>query len=76
MQNLLNSKNLSEYAVLAHAIKSDSKYLGFTKLVELSLNQELKGKENNYEEITNGLRDYLNEISRITKVIEKYLKKS
>ena len=59
MQNLLNSKNLSEYAVLAHAI-----------------NQELKGKENNYEEITNGLRDYLNEISRITKVIEKYLKKS
>lgn len=32
MQNLLKSKNLSEYAVLAHAIKSDSKYLGFTKL--------------------------------------------
>ena len=74
MQKLLKSKNLSEYAVLAHAIKSDSKYLGFTKLAELSLNQELKGKENNYEEITNGLRDYLNEISRITKVIEKYLK--
>ena len=74
MQNLLKSKNLSEYAVLAHAIKSDSKYLGFTKLAELSLNQELKGKENNYEEITNGLKEYLNEISRITKVIEKYLK--
>lgn len=74
MQNLLKSKNLSEYAVLAHAIKSDSKYLGFTKLAELSLNQELNGKENNYEEITNGLKEYLNEISRITKVIEKYLK--
>ena len=74
MQNLLKSKNLSEYAVLAHAIKSDSKYLGFIKLAELSLNQELKGKENNYEEITNGLKEYLNEISRITKVIEKYLK--
>ena len=74
MKNLLKSKNLSEYAVLAHAIKSDSKYLGFTKLADLSLNQELKGKENNYEEITNGLKEYLNEISRITKVIEKCLK--
>ena len=49
---------MKNYAILAHAMKSDSKYLGFKKLAELALNHELKGKEDdsnyvneNYDEL-------------------------
>ena len=44
MYKFLKEKDASNYAILAHAMKSDSKYLGFKKLAELSLNHELEGK--------------------------------
>ena len=36
--------NCADYAVEAHALKSDSKYLGFTKLADDALNHEMAGK--------------------------------
>ena len=43
--------DMGNYAILVHAMKSDSKYLGFTKLAELSLNHEMESKANNLEYI-------------------------
>ena len=39
------AKDMPNYAILVHSLKSDSKYLGFTKLAEISYNHELKAKE-------------------------------
>ena len=36
---------MSNYAILVHSLKSDAKYLGFTKLAELAYNHELKVKK-------------------------------
>ncbi len=75
MQKYLKEKNMAEYAVISHAIKSDSKYLGFTKLSQLALDHELKAKDNDYEYVINHLKEFLEEINNITNIVKQYLKK-
>ena len=36
------ASDMPNYAILVHSLKSDSKYLGFTKLAELAYNHEMK----------------------------------
>lgn len=66
--------DMANYAILAHAMKSDSKYLGFKKLAELSYNHEMKGKENNQEYVDEMFEELMNEVTRITDIIKNYLK--
>ena len=73
MKEHLSGEDASNYAILAHAMKSDSKYLGFKKLAELSLDHELKGKENNIEYIKDHYEELMNEVERIINVAKEYL---
>ena len=41
-------KDMANYAILVHSLKSDAKYFGFTKLADLAYQHELKSKENDY----------------------------
>ena len=70
-----NKENLSEYAVYAHAIKSDSKYLGFKKLSEIALEHELKAKDNNQIFINEHYKELINEAVNIATIIKEYLGK-
>ena len=54
-------------------MKSDSKYLGFTKLAELSLNHEMESKANNLEYIIQNYDELIAEANRIIKVVKEYL---
>ena len=73
MDKFLKEKDASNYAILAHAMKSDSKYLGFKKLAELSLNHELEGKNNNVEYLKNNYEELMTEVDRIIDIVKKYL---
>ena len=66
-------KNMNEYSIDAHALKSDSKYLGFKKLAEISLKHEMKSKENDVDYIMEHYEELLNEYNRIANIIDKYL---
>ncbi|MBO5475396.1 MAG: Hpt domain-containing protein [Bacilli bacterium] len=68
-----NAQNMQEYSVLVHAMKSDSKYLGFDKLAELSYNHEMASKENNIEWCGQNLEILLQEANRIISVVKTYL---
>ncbi|MBE6161708.1 MAG: response regulator [Firmicutes bacterium] len=74
MKMALKEKNILNYQVIVHAIKSDSKYLGFTKLAELSLEHENHAKEKDIEYIFNNLKDLINEYKRIINVCNNYIK--
>lgn len=65
--------DMANYAILVHSMKSDSKYLGFTKLAELSLDHELKGKENDAAYVNANFDSLMNEANRIIDVVKKYL---
>ena len=55
-------------------MKSDSKYLGFKKLAELSLEHELKGKDNDIKYIEDHYEELIDEVNRIINIVKKYVK--
>ena len=67
--------DLANYAIDAHAMKSDSRYLGFTKLAELSYNHEIAGKENHIDFIEGHYDELMKEVQRMIEVIRQYLGK-
>jgi len=73
MKEHLSNEDASNYAILAHALKSDSKYLGFKKLAELALNHELKGKDNDLEYIKENYNELMLELKNVIDIVKKYL---
>ena len=65
--------NMKDYSIDVHALKSDSKYLGFTKLAELSYNHELKSKEDDKEYVNKHYDELMNETNRIINIVKRYL---
>lgn len=61
------------YAIYAHSLKSDARYLGFTKLAELAYNHEMAGKSNDIDYIYNNYESLINEVKRIVKVVCDYI---
>ena len=41
-----DTHDMANYAISAHSLKSDARYLGFTTLGEIALSHEMAGKEN------------------------------
>lgn len=75
-QNIDDYKNISDmanYSILVHAMKSDSKYLGFMKLAELSYNHEMASKSNDIDYVNQNYDELMNEAKRIIELIRKYL---
>ena len=69
------ASDMANYAILVHSLKSDSKYLGFTKLAELSYNHEMASKANNVEYVYVNYDILMNEAKRIVEVASSYLGK-
>ena len=70
-----NNKDMTNYSIEVHSLKSDSKYFGFTKLAELSLNHELKSKENDIEYVNSNFSELELEYKRILNIVDNYLNK-
>ena len=66
------SQNMNNYAIEVHALKSDCKYLGLTKLAEIALAHELKSKENDIEYINNTFDNLMLEINDAVITLKKY----
>ena len=73
MKEFMEVKDTDNYAILAHAMKSDSKYLGFKVLAQLSLEHELKGKAGDIEFIDNNFQSLMNEANKIIDIVKNYL---
>ena len=65
--------NCADYAVEAHALKSDSKYLGFTKLADDALNHEMAGKNNDRLFIEKNYQKLEKEVEKIVNITRIYL---
>ena len=65
--------DMTNYAIYAHSLKSDARYLGFTKLAELALNHEMEGKANNPSYIFDHYDELIAETNRIINLAKSYL---
>lgn len=70
-----DNSDMANYAIGVHAMKSDSKYLGFTKLAEMSFEHEMKSKENDIDYVNNNFEVLFIEANRVIKIVKEYLGK-
>lgn len=72
LEDYKNEKDCENYAILAHSMKSEAKYLGFMNEAEVFLAHELKGKENDINFIINNFEDLASTVNKITALLNKY----
>ena len=73
LNEMNNDKDMDNYAIIVHAIKGDSKYLGFTKLADLALNHQLKSQEGDFNYVNENYEELVTEINRIVNVVKTFL---
>ena len=73
IQESLAKGDMENYGILTHAMKSDSKYLGFTQLAEMSYQHELAGKGNDLAFAQANNPALMAEANRIITVVKQYL---
>ncbi len=67
--------DMSNYAILVHSLKSDAKYLGFTRLAEIAYNHEMESKANNSMFVYEHYDELVKEANRIVDLVRSYLGK-
>lgn len=76
LENYMNTSDWNNYAILAHSMKSEAKYLGFMTDAEVFLAHELKGKENNGEYIKANFETLKNTVNKIITLLNNYFGES
>lgn len=72
LEQYKNAGDLNNYAILAHSMKSESKYLGFMQDAEVFLAHELNGKQNNREFIDANFETLRNTVQKMIKLLNEY----
>jgi len=72
IDNAKNNMDMNNYAIDVHALKSDSKYLGFTNLAEMALEHQLKAQENDINFINGHYTELIDEVNKIIKIAGDY----
>ena len=68
-----DASDMPNYAIQVHSLKSDAKYLGFTKLAELSYDHQLKSQDNDADYVNEHYDELIKEANRITSLVKEYL---
>lgn len=73
LESYKNNGEISSYTILAHSLKSETRYLGLNKLSDLFYNHELKGKEGNTDYIKNNFIELINAVGTLKNDLKDYL---
>ena len=65
--------DLNNYAILVHSLKSDSKYLGFSKLAAIAFDHEMASKEGNIEFVSEHYKELIDETKKIYNIVKEYI---
>ena len=65
---------MPNYSVEVHSLKSDAKYFGMNRLAKISLDHELKSKENDTDYVINNFEELEKEFNRVIEIVGRYLK--
>lgn len=76
LEKLEKFKKLNEienYAIFAHSIKSDARYLGFTSIAQIAYEHEMAGKGDNQKFINDNYEFLLENINEMIRIVKEYL---
>ena len=69
----MNNKDLSNYAIYVHSLKSDARYFGFTKLADMAYEHEMKSKDGDFSYVATHINDLINETNKAILLIQEYM---
>ena len=75
LENYKNEGNMDDYAILAHALKTEARYVGCAELGDIAYEHELAGKDKNQNLVNEKFAELKVEANRVYKVVEKYFNK-
>ena len=73
METYKASKDIKNYGIYAHSLKSDAKFFGFTKLSDLAAEMETKSNENDWFYIDENYKTLADEANKSLEVIKEYM---
>lgn len=73
LKNYKDIGDMPNYAIEVHSLKSDARYLGFTKLAEMAYEHELKSKESNKFFVVEHFEALMAETQKMIDLAKKYL---
>ena len=73
LQQYKDEKDMANYTIYIHSLKSDAKYFGFTKLATMAEEQEQKSREGDVFFIYENFQPLIDEMQRMMLVVKKYL---
>jgi len=74
LEGYYGQKDLENYAILVHGMKSEARYLGFEQLAALLYEHEVAGKENNFSFIEDNYENLKTELKKAYNLIAEYQK--
>lgn len=69
----MNNKDLVNYSIYVHSLKSDARYFGFTKLGEMAYEHEMKSKAGDLYYVTTHINDLIKETNNTILLIQDYM---
>ena len=73
LKEYMASKDMANYAIYVHSLKSDAKYFGFTKLAEIAYEHELKSKAADTYYIYENLNNLVAIVNETITIVKEYL---
>ena len=73
LKSYLAAKDLTNYAIYVHSIKSDARYFGFTKLSEKAYEHEMKSKAGDLYYVNENFNDLIAAVNEAISIIKEYL---
>ena len=64
--------NMDDYAILAHALKTEARYVGCNELGDMAYEHELAGKANDQNKVNENFDKLVNEANRIYGIVKRY----
>ena len=72
IDNFKNIGDMSNYAILVHAMKSNARSFGFTKLGDIAYAHEMASKANDVNYVNEHYNEFLNAVIEVQEIISKY----
>jgi CheY-like chemotaxis protein len=65
--------DMPNYAIYAHSIKSDARYLGFTEVAKIALDHEMAGKNGDEHFVTNNYQSLVDATNKMIEIVKNYM---
>ena len=73
LKTYMINKDMSNYAIYVHSLKSDAKYFGFTKLADLAYEHEIKSKAGDVYYICETFNNLVASVNEAILIVKEYL---